>query len=218
MFEVMGVDAVVGRTFTLADDVPGGGPDGPVAVISHGFWERRFGGTRDVIGKRINVDGVAFTIVGVTGPRFFGPEVGRSFDVAVPLNTEPIIREWRTNLGSHGSWLQVMFRLAQGQTPEQATAAFRAAQPLIAEETRPINRSPSRRTREIPGEPAHDQAWLDRPGNPRPVREAPVRPDGYRRPHAADRVRQHRQPPAGAGDGTPSRVQRPFALGASAED
>ena len=45
MFEVMGVDAVLGRTFTAADDVPGGGPDGPVAVISHGFWQRRFGGS-----------------------------------------------------------------------------------------------------------------------------------------------------------------------------
>jgi predicted permease len=142
MFQVMGVDAVVGRLFTAADDVPGGGPDGPVAVISHGFWERRFGGMRDVIGKRINLDGAAFTIVGVTGPRFFGPEVGRSFDVAVPLNTEPIIRGWRTSLGSHGSWLQVMFRLARGQTPEQATAAFRAVQPQIIEETRPTGRRP----------------------------------------------------------------------------
>lgn len=139
MFEVMGVDAVVGRTFTPDDDVPGGGPDGPVAVISHGFWERRFGGTRDVIGQRINVDGAAFTIIGVTGPRFFGPEVGRTFDVAVPLNTEPVIRKRRTNLGSHGSWLQVMFRLAPGQTPQQATAAFRAVQPRIREETRPPN-------------------------------------------------------------------------------
>lgn len=142
MFEVMGVEAVVGRTFTPADDVPGGGPDGPVAVISHGFWQHRFGGTRDVVGKRISVDGAAFTIVGVTGPRFFGPEVGRTFDVAVPLNTEPVIRQWRTNLGSHGSWLQMMFRLAPGQTPEQATATFRMMQPQIAEETRPTGRRP----------------------------------------------------------------------------
>jgi putative ABC transport system permease protein len=142
MFEVMGVDAILGRTFTTADDVPGGGPDGPVAVISHGFWERRFGGSPDAIGKRITMDGAPFTIIGVTGPRFFGPEVGRTFDVAVPLNAEPIIRHGRTNLGSHSSWLQVMFRLAPGQTPAQATAAFRAAQEQIREETRPAGRRP----------------------------------------------------------------------------
>jgi predicted permease len=142
MFEVMGVDALVGRTFSQADDVPGGGPDGPVAVISHGFWERRFAGSRDVIGQRITLDGAAFTIVGITGPRFFGPEVGRRFDVAVPFHAEPHIRAGRTNFGSHSSWLQVMFRLAPGQTPAQATAAFRAAQPRIVEETRPTGRRP----------------------------------------------------------------------------
>lgn len=142
MFAVMGVDAALGRTFMPADDVPGGGTDGPVAVISHGFWERRFGGSRAVIGQRMKIDRVAFTIVGVTGPDFFGPEVGRSFDVAVPLNAEPLIRQSRTNFGTHSSWLQIVFRLAPGQTPAQATAAFRLAQPQILEETRPTGRRP----------------------------------------------------------------------------
>jgi predicted permease len=142
MFDVMGVDAVLGRTFSEADDVRGGGPDGPVAVISHGFWERRFGRSPDVIGTRIDLDGAAITIVGVTSRRFFGPEVGRTFDVALPLNTEPIIRKGRTNFGGHGSWLQVMFRLAPGQSPEQATAAFRVVQPQIIAETRPTGRRP----------------------------------------------------------------------------
>ncbi len=142
MFEVMGVDAAMGRTFTEADDVPGGGPDGAIAVISHRFWQRRFGGASDVIGRRISLDRAAFTIVGVTGPQFFGPEVGRSFDVAVPLNSESVIRQGRTNLGSHSSWLQMMFRLAPGQTAEQATAVWRLAQPQIAAETRPTGRRP----------------------------------------------------------------------------
>ena len=142
MFEVMGVDVAVGRPLTPADDVPGGGPDGPVAVLSYGFWQRRYGGAPDVIGQRINVDRVAFTIVGVTGRSFFGPEVGRSFDVTVPLNAEPLIRQARTNFGSHSSWLQIMFRLAPRQTPAQATAAFRVAQPQILVETRPTGRRP----------------------------------------------------------------------------
>ncbi len=142
MFEVMGVDAVLGRTFSEADDVAGGGPDGPVAVLSYGFWQRRFGGAADIISRRITINRAQFTVVGVSGPRFFGPEVGRSFDVAVPLNTEPWIRKERTNFGSHGSWLQMVFRLAPGQTPEQATAAWRQVQPQIRDETLPTGRRP----------------------------------------------------------------------------
>jgi putative ABC transport system permease protein len=142
MFEVMGVDAAIGRTFTGADDVVGGGLDGPVAVLSYGFWQRRFGGAPDIIGRRISVDRALFTIVGVTGPRFFGPEVGRSFDVAVPLNTEPWIRKERSNFNSGSSWLQMVFRLAPGQTPEQATAGWRQVQPQIRDETLPIGRRP----------------------------------------------------------------------------
>lgn len=142
MFEVMGVDAAVGRTFTEADDVVGGGPDGPVAVLSYGFWQRRFGGAPDIIGRRISLDRALFTIVGVTGPRFFGPEVGRSFDVAVPLSTEPWIRKQRTNFGSGSSWLQMGFRLAPGQTPAQATAAWRQEQAQIRDETLPTGRRP----------------------------------------------------------------------------
>src|SRR5215218_6144597 len=50
MFEVLGVDPLLGRAFTEADDRRDGGPDGPVAVISHGFWQRRYGGAADVLG------------------------------------------------------------------------------------------------------------------------------------------------------------------------
>jgi putative ABC transport system permease protein len=140
MFEVLGVDAALGRTLRSADDQAGLGPDGAVAVISHGFWQRRFGGDPSVLGKRIRLDGTAFTIVGVTERSFFGPEIGRTFDVAVPLATEPLVRKERSALGSRGSWwLQVMVRLAANQTAEQATSAFRAVQPQIADETRPLN-------------------------------------------------------------------------------
>src|SRR5262245_25352303 len=92
-FPVLGVQALVGRTFTAADDVHevGAGPDGPVAVISYRFWQRRFGG-ENVIGRTLRLQRVPFTIIGVTPRSFFGPEVGRSFDVAVPLNTERLVR------------------------------------------------------------------------------------------------------------------------------
>src|SRR5476649_1303800 len=92
IFDTLGVPAMLGRTFTDADDTRGGGPDGPVAVISYGFWQRRFGGAVDAIGQRLAIEKIPFTIVGVTGSDFFGPEIGRAFDVVVPIGTEPLFR------------------------------------------------------------------------------------------------------------------------------
>src|SRR5436309_1356223 len=56
MFDALGVPAMLGRTFTPADDARGGGPDGPVAVISYSFWQRKYGGAADVIGQRLAVE------------------------------------------------------------------------------------------------------------------------------------------------------------------
>ena len=91
-FDLLGVAPVLGRTFTAEDDRRGAGPDGPVTVISYAFWQRRFAGGADAIGRSITVERVPFTIVGVTPPDFFGTEVGRTFDVAIPLGAEPLIR------------------------------------------------------------------------------------------------------------------------------
>ena len=61
-FDTLGVRAFVGRTLTPADDVARGGPAGPVAVISHGLWQPRFGGASDVIGRSLLVEGEAVTV------------------------------------------------------------------------------------------------------------------------------------------------------------
>jgi hypothetical protein len=50
MFNALGVPPLLGRTLMEPDDRPGGAPNGPVAVISYGFWQRRFGGAADVVG------------------------------------------------------------------------------------------------------------------------------------------------------------------------
>ena len=97
-FDVLGVPAILGRTFTEADDRRGGGPDGAVAVISYNFWQSRFGGAADVIGRSLTVSRIPYTIVGVAGPDFFGPDVGRTFDVVIPLGTEPLVRGKESSL------------------------------------------------------------------------------------------------------------------------
>ena len=127
-FASLGVPAILGRTYTAADDRPGGGVDGPVAVISYGLWQRRFGGAASVIGTPLVVDGVTVTIVGVTPPEFFGVDVGRAFDVALPLATEPLVHANRSALRLP---LLVMLRLKPGQSLEAGTDTLRSLQPAI---------------------------------------------------------------------------------------
>ncbi|HXW08763.1 MAG TPA: ABC transporter permease [Vicinamibacterales bacterium] len=137
-FEVLGVPAMLGRVLTPSDDRRGGGADGPVTVISYAFWQRRFAGAADVIGRTLTIEGVPFTIVGVTGPDFFGAEVGRTFDVAIPIGTQVLVRGKESTLDSRSHWwLNVMVRLRTGQTHEAASAALSGVLPQIREATMP---------------------------------------------------------------------------------
>jgi putative ABC transport system permease protein len=138
-FKTLGVHAIAGRTFTEADDVRGGGPDGAVAVISHALWQRRYAGG-NVIGTPITLDGIPFTIIGVTPPEFFGIEVGESLDVVVPLGTDPLLKGSRTLLDDRGALLlTVMLRLKPAQSLESATAEIRGIQPAVIDDSgRPL--------------------------------------------------------------------------------
>jgi predicted permease len=143
IFAVLGTPAFIGRPFSEADDQRGGGRSGPVVVVSYGFWQRRLGGDVRAIGSSIDLGGsVPFTIIGVMPKGFFGPEVGRTFDVIVPLGTEPIIDGRNSMLDEYlGRWLTIMARLGPGETAEAAEAALRGVQPQIRMETLPPNAS-----------------------------------------------------------------------------
>lgn len=139
-FDVLGVPAILGRTFTSADDARGGGPDGPVAVISHRYWQQQYGGAADAIGRSLTLNRVAFTIIGVTPPGFNGPNVGRAFDVAVPIAAYPLITRRADALDLRSFWwIEVLVRLKPGQTLEAATTALRGVQPQIREATMPAD-------------------------------------------------------------------------------
>jgi putative ABC transport system permease protein len=132
VFSTLGVRAVVGRTFTDADDVRGGGRDGLVGVISYDLWRRRFNANPAAIGSRLIVERTPVTIVGVAPQRFRGLDVGQPFDIAIPFGAEPIIHGRRSLLDNQGALLlTVMLRLRPGQTLSQATAILRAMQPQI---------------------------------------------------------------------------------------
>src|SRR5262245_4660529 len=82
-FSTLGVGAVIGRTFTEADDNPASAQ--PAAVISYEFWKRRFGLDPTVVGRKITINNTALFIVGVTPPGFFGFEVGAKPDIWWPI-------------------------------------------------------------------------------------------------------------------------------------
>jgi predicted permease len=115
----LGVPALLGRTITPEDDRVGADM---VAVLGHGYWQRRFGGDAGVIGQTGMLDGRPFTIVGVTPSGFSGTlPLGQAADVSVPLRAGRAPGEpYLTNPAWH--WLQVMGRLRPGATAAQAEA------------------------------------------------------------------------------------------------
>lgn len=130
IFEALGVKPHVGRLHTDAEDRKG--CSNPGAVLSHGFWQARYGGNPRVIGQTIVLDRQPFDIIGVTPPRFFGVEVGQTFDVAVPFCAEPVIRGSNSGTGrAHTWWLDIMGRLKSGWTVERAVAQLAAISPDV---------------------------------------------------------------------------------------
>jgi predicted permease len=138
IFDVLGIRAYRGRTLSEADDRRDGGASGPVVVISYSLWQGRFNGAEDVLGRSVTIEGKLFQIVGITPPGFFGPDVGRSCDLYVPLANEALIRGRESYLDGRSTWwLEIMAREKLGQSLAQADAALHGVQPQIREATRP---------------------------------------------------------------------------------
>ena len=129
-FQTLGVRAALGRIITPADDVGGRKPDGQVVVISDRLWRRRFNADPRIVGTALQVDHASLTIVGVLPPEFHGLEVGRTFDIAMPLDTR-LAGNFIGNYEKDTPILNVVVRRKAGQTIGAATAALRAAQPDI---------------------------------------------------------------------------------------
>ena len=111
LFPLLGVDAVVGRTFRAEEDAAGGAP---VVLLSYGLWQRRFGGAADAVGKSITLDSRPYTIVGVL-PKGF--ELLQPADVFLPFTP------WAKTLPDDRNWhpgIYAVARLKPGVTREQA--------------------------------------------------------------------------------------------------
>ncbi|HTS11887.1 MAG TPA: ABC transporter permease [Candidatus Limnocylindrales bacterium] len=129
-FNVLGVAPLLGRVFTEADDRRGCSASG--AVVSYSFWQREYGGQPDVVGKQLHVNHHPFEIIGVTPASFYGVEVGRNFDVAIPICSEPIVLGQDSGLDRRDYWwLTVVGRLKPGWTDERTAAQLRAISPAV---------------------------------------------------------------------------------------
>ena len=135
-FQVLQVQPMLGRLITESDDYRGCGVRG--AVISNAFWQREFGGRSAVIGSKLSLGGHPFEILGVTPPGFYGLEVGRNFDVALPLCSEPVLHtEGAWTADSTTWWLDAIGRLRPGWSLKQATAQLSGVAPGIFAATLP---------------------------------------------------------------------------------
>ncbi|MDQ1473931.1 MAG: hypothetical protein QOJ99_5411, partial [Bryobacterales bacterium] len=137
-FGVAGIQPFVGRVFTPDDDRRGCGIPG--AVISYGFWQREFGGDASIIGRRISLNYQRAEIIGITPAGFTGLEVGRAYDVAVPICSQPVLQPAGNYLEAGTFWwLTVMGRMKPGQNLETASAQLRTSSPAIFQAELPSN-------------------------------------------------------------------------------
>jgi predicted permease len=89
-FSVLRLEPQLGRLLSPEDNATMG--DHPVSVISEAYWKRRFGGTPDVVGREVSLNGAAFTIVGVAPPGFSGAWLESPVDLWVPVMMQADVR------------------------------------------------------------------------------------------------------------------------------
>ncbi len=122
-FDMLGVTPFAGRVLHREDDSTRGG--NPVAVITYAFWQRRFGGSKDALGAVVKLNGMDYTIVGVTPRDFQGTELIYTPEIFVPMSMEPQIEPGNADLDVRGNMNYfVVGRLKRGVTPAQADAVL----------------------------------------------------------------------------------------------
>jgi len=109
-FSTLGIKPLVGRDFLADEDRQGATP---TAILSYGFWERRFGGDRNILGKQLTLNNQSFTVIGVTPPDF---QFGREADVTVPVG----LQAERFKLRGKDPGVDVVARLKSHVSEQQA--------------------------------------------------------------------------------------------------
>ena len=134
-FSEMGAAPAIGRLFS-AEDVDLSAPRAQqLAVLGYAFWQRHLGGAQDVLGKTIKIEGVPFTIIGVTRNDFTAMSADMPPEIIVPLNAEPLLfgdSDVQKHLQRPDAlWIEAAGRLRDGVTLPQARAQLESIWPAI---------------------------------------------------------------------------------------
>jgi predicted permease len=122
-FKVLGVRPALGRLLTSADDVTPGGH--PIALLSYGYWTRRFGAAPSILNQTVRVNGLNLTVVGVTPRNFLSVISGQSPDIYVPIAMRALMNNGANDLAQRDSyWLSLFARLRPDMTLARAQASL----------------------------------------------------------------------------------------------
>ena len=136
LFSVLGVNAMLGRTFTPEDGKPG---QNNVVVIGYGLWQRRFGSDPNIIGGKVILNAVEHTVIGVLPPEVKwhvrkNSQTGRAAELWTPWALTNELRQLR------GRFIGAVARLKPGATLEQARAEMDTIASRLAEQYKQFNR------------------------------------------------------------------------------
>jgi predicted permease len=149
-FDVLGVDMLLGRDFSAEENKAPG--ENPVALISHGFWQRHYGGDPGVLGESIRLDGLRYTIIGVVPPSFTGMTPGFTLEAWVPITMADEVETMGMNdtdgipatdsrIRERGRrWMFMTGRLKEGVTLDQAQSQMSTLAAGFAREYPDINK------------------------------------------------------------------------------
>jgi putative ABC transport system permease protein len=128
-FTTLGVRPAAGRLFGATDDTAG---CPGVAVLSYSFWQDHFAGAESAVGSTLSLDNHPFQIIGVSGPGFYGVEVGSKYDVAIPVCTAAIFDGKNSRLEKRSWWwLQVIGRSKPEVSADQLKARLGVLSPQV---------------------------------------------------------------------------------------
>jgi predicted permease len=136
-FEVLGVQPALGRIFTPEDETAPGANS--VAVLSYGYWTRRFGKDPSILNKQLDVNGTALTVVGVARAGFSGIQIGQAPEVFIPMTMKArMTPNWDGLADRKDHWLAIVGRLKSGFAPAKAEAAIAPTYRAILESEAPL--------------------------------------------------------------------------------
>ncbi|MBI1898641.1 MAG: ABC transporter permease [Acidobacteria bacterium] len=138
-FEVLGMNAYLGRLLRPADDVRGGPADGWPVVLSYGFWKVNFGGDPSIVGKQIKVSNTAMTVVGVAPPNFRGVSPGSETKLYLPFQFLTVVTgKDEINAPNSLAWCSTIGRLKPGVSVKEARAELATYQQALINQYIPL--------------------------------------------------------------------------------